>query len=102
MNLQDTPFIVETPAFILHFSSLVHLKRYERDIVSYRETVKSRLHSVYRVAIDSDMIADLALYFRVENRGCYIVKSGSNEVFRCPEEIKLDGLRLTKATLQKP
>ena len=50
-----------------------HTIRFTTLYKQYRENVHIQLKKVYKLDIESDLIADIALYTKIENRGCRVM-----------------------------
>ena len=88
-DLPSSPYYSEVGDYALHFSSLPHLKKFERDLEKTRLWLSDSLSRRFHVTVDASLLAMLNLYRQVETRGYYVVDVYSGDVYRRPEEFSV-------------
>lgn len=83
-----------------HFSSMSKRARFMRKLEQNRKEVAAKIEKRWRIAVDSDLLADIYLYQMIENHGFYIVTDGG--AFEWPGVVKLSGLSVKKNSCGTP
>ena len=88
-DLSRSPYVAEVGDYALHFSSVPHLRRFERDLEKVRLWLTDSLSRRFHMSVDASLLAMLNLYRQVETRGFYVVNVWSADVYRRPEDVSL-------------
>lgn len=94
LDLAKSPYIFHTSDFKFYFSTKLHKQRFSRELAENRRKVNERLTKRYRIPCKMNLLADLYLYYEIENRGFY-VESLKGDVYKWPN-LLLTGERLTQ------
>lgn len=94
-NIECSPYVVQSHNIQYFFSSELHLKKFMEKTKSYSEEVAESLSRRFKVNVNFDILAELALYKKIETRGFVVkyydpIKCEVVEV--CENNIRLDGL----------
>lgn len=85
-DLSSSPYVSEVGDYALRFSSLPHLKKFERDLEKTRLWLSDSLSRRFHMTVDASLLAMLNLYRQVETRGYYVTDVWSGDVYRRPED----------------
>ena len=96
----DSDIFCRVSGIEYHFSSMSKRARFLRKLEQNRKEVAAKLEKRWRIAVDSDLLADLYLYQVIENHGFYIVTDGG--AFEWPGVVKLSGLSVKKNSCGTP
>lgn len=99
-NLAESPYFYEMNFrtggvdCLIHFrfSSVSHRRKFIDTARNRIEWLNDSMSRRFRVTVRMDELAVLQLYQQVETRGFYMEIDG--KVARCPDEVRLDGLRI--------
>lgn len=97
-NFFNSPYIYECDGVVYVFSSQLHKEKFKKRKDSHRKQSHVRMFSIFHLHVDTNIASDILLYQKTETRG-FLIKQGG-EIFTCPQEILLDGEKLTKINLQ--
>lgn len=94
---EKSPYKYFLDGYTYYFSTNLHRNNFVNKYMENRREVNTRLYTRYRVKVRFDLLADLYLYKKIENRGFFIEDSrgGINEW-----DILLSGERLTNSVLR--
>ena len=95
-NLEITPFYTVKNGLRFHFSSHSHKMKFDMQVRVKEEWLRDSFYKRFHFLIDTDLIADLQLYSKIEQRGFYVIDLSDGSVFECLDLVKLDGLHLNK------
>ena len=102
-NFKTSPFVEEVNYnnYCLHFvfSSENNRLRFIKKLKDNRNYIETSLTKRFKFNVTLNILSDLSLYSKVENRGFLIHEKEYS--FECLEEITFDGNRLTKKNLQE-
>ena len=93
-DIKHTPYTYFRNGLLYHFSSATHMDKFRRDVVKREEWLRDSFHRRFKILIEPALIADLQLYIMIESRGFYVENVESGVVYKCQEEITLDGLQV--------
>lgn len=94
-QLAESPWVVQRHDLQFHFSSYAHKSKFMEQVREKEDWLCDSLSRRFHVEVDAKLIACIQLYLKIELRGVYI-KTLNGEVFRCQEEIRLDGMRISR------
>lgn len=102
-NFKTSPYVEEVKYnnYVLNFvfSSQNNRLRFKNKLKDNREYVTNSLTKRFKFNVCLDILSDLSLYSKVENRGFLIHEKEYS--FECLEEVTFDGNRLTKKNFQE-
>lgn len=78
------------------FSSKLYENIFMNKLEENRKTINDSLSKRFGFRVENNKLCDLKLYDKVEKRG-YLIEVES-EIITCPEEVKLDGVKVIKAS----
>ena len=99
-NLAITPFYTVKNGLRFHFSSRSHKMKFDTQVRVKEEWLRDSFYKRFHFLIDTDLIADLQLYSKIEQRGFYVIDLSDGGVFDCLESVELDGLQANKRDLR--
>lgn len=94
-DLSTSPYKIRLKQCELRFSSEKNVERFLKKEKSERDRINASLSKRFGMQFNLDYIAFIDLYRHIENRGFYIILR-NGEVATCLEQIKLDGLKVSK------
>lgn len=95
-DLEKSPFICDTPYFTFRFSSARHLAKFKENVDDRRGWLTDSMSRRFHFHIDMAIAAELQLYIQCETRGFHVA-THDGAVFRCAENIRLNGLKANGA-----
>lgn len=75
------------------FSSNLYKRKFIEKRDGNRQKIEESLSNRFGVKVSAELLSDMRLYKHIEKRGFLLVKD--KEVIKCPENVKLDGERMT-------
>lgn len=91
-DAQRTPFTVHLEDFTFHFSTEKHRQAFKAKALLRREWLNDSLSRRFHFEIDTGLLAIFQLYEQIEKRWFWVENVESKEVYRCPQEVRFDGL----------
>lgn len=99
-NLEITPYLIKIGDITYHFSSVNHLEKFTEKLEENRALISASLSNRFGFDIKPYILADLALYSKVETRGFYVSKG--SESYKCKKEVRLSGVNQMNKNYPKP
>lgn len=92
-DLKKSHFRYSRDGITYVFSSRLHLDKFKERIDGNRKTINQSLSNRFNIAVNVDVLADIVLYCKIENRGFLIVARGEN--VECRSNLLYDGATVT-------
>lgn len=93
-DLEHSPFMQYRGGYMFFFSSQSHQQKFTEKMRMREDWLSDSLSRRFKIYINARFLADLQLYMQIEKRGFYIKNCLNDEVYKCPEQLQLDGLVL--------
>jgi hypothetical protein len=87
LNLEQSPFVVETSSYKFYFSSAFNESRFLEGVDEFVETQRLRLQARWKVKAMYNDFFMFAYYAQIEKRGFRIIVSDTGEVFDSCEKV---------------
>ena len=102
MNLHLTPWVYSQvypngQTVVYCFSSELYRNKFIERQEHNRDQINGSLSNRFNIIFENIILCDLVLYKRIEKRG-FLIQLNGEEL--CQNEVKLNGDKLTKVTLQ--
>ena len=94
-DLGNTPFSCMVGDYEFRFSSGTHMKKFVERLDVRIPWMRDSMQRRFKFDIETDLIATVQLYMMIESRGFYLRNTMTGEVFRCAENITLNGTRIS-------
>lgn len=101
-DIEQTPFVRYRNGLNFHFSSRRHLEKFTQKMVAHEQWLNDSMSRRFHVEVDMRVLADIQLYMRIETGAFYVKNLIEGKVYRCPEDVKLDGLHVRSRNSQTP
>lgn len=98
-NLRSSPFISVRNEIIFYFSSIKHKEKFDLNARIKEEWMNDSFFRRFHFKIESDIIADLQLYEKIEKRGFLIEYRG--EFIECLQDVVLGGMQIKSPCSRK-
>lgn len=91
-NLLESPYYFFTDDLTFMFSSDLHRRKFIERYMDNRKEVIERIKARYKLTINANILADIYLYQKIENRGFCLIYKG--RCYTCLEQVELSGVRV--------
>lgn len=96
-HLPDSPYQIKVSydgqMVTFFFSSSLNVEKFYERCAGNREAISASLSSRFKFIIKNDILCDIVLYEKIENRGFYIDVDGKG--YSWLEEVELNGVKVT-------
>lgn len=99
-DIERTPFVVCRNFLNFHFASRKHMEKFVEKVADHEAWLNDSMRRRFHVEVDMRVLADLQLYMRIETGAFYIKSAVEGTVYRCPQDVRLDGLQVRSKDLQ--
>jgi YHS domain-containing protein len=93
-SLKHSPFKITLKGITYYFSNKLHYEKFLKQFPVNRANISRSLSKRFKFDINQAILADVALYLKIENRGTLIMNEEGG-IIECQKSLLLNGVKLT-------